>query len=337
MAWISVAVVVLVAITVSGDDQPSNAGAATSSAERTDGAADAATSVSNPDTTTSVSSTGSDTPSASTTTPGADAAATTTSPTTTSTASAVTPPPTTIGVTAPPTTTLVVTAPTTTIVVAAPTTTLVVTAPTTTAAPTTATTTPPVAATGDCAVLGTDDFGDVRIELSVVSPTTAVALVEVGFVLNDRVGAEIVSDFLLLEFMAPGEIARLATETFEPVPPGNDVSSLSCVIDTVEVIELFEDQRLPGPDDTCSVLGVDDVGDVQLTATVRNPTSEAADLIFTYAVRDAQGVRVISDAGFADGLAAGQVATQEVDTLTAPPPDVDVATLTCDIVGLELF
>ena len=245
------------------------------------------------------------------------------------------------GSTAEPPTTITATLPSTTITAGPPPATVVVTPPPTTIVvtlpPFLTTTVPPTAPLVECEVLGTDEFGDILIELTVESPTPTVGLLEATFVLNDSAGSEIISDFLRIDFMSPGEVARLTVETFEAVPPGNDVSALSCSIVAVDESDLLENQRLPAPDDTCSVLGVDDVGDLQLTTTVRNPSSEEADVIFTFAVRDAEGVRVISDVGFADELGAGQVVTQDVDTLTAPGPGIDVAALTCDIVGLELF
>ena len=228
----------------------------------------------------------------------------------------------------PPPTTITVTAPPTTVVVTAPPTTIVVTAPPTTAPP---------APVSDCTVLGVDRFGDMELQLSGSSPAPAVAQLEVGFELLDGAGELIVPDFLLIEFAAPGEGFRLAVETFEPVPSGFDLASITCEVTSIDVIELFGDQRLPGPNDSCTVIGVDDIGDLQLDVTVQNPDAEAADLIFTYAVRDPQGVRVMSDVAFADGLDPGQVTPVQVDTLFPPPPGLDPATLTCDIAGHELF
>jgi len=251
-----------------------------------------------------------------------DDAATTTSPTVDpGTGSA-----TTIAGASPPTTTAN----------ASPPTTIVVTLPTTTAVVAPPTTTPTVPVSDGCAVVGTDDFDEVLIELTVTSSATAVALLEVGFVLSSG-GEEIVADFIALEFMAPGERAQVIAETFETVPAGSDVSALSCAIDAVNEVDLFDNQVLPGPDDSCSVIGVDEVGDLQLTGTVRNPSPDTADLTFSFAVRDTSGVRVISDVGFADEVGPGQLTTQEVDTLVAPPPSLDVASLTCDIVGIDLF
>jgi len=247
----------------------------------------------------------------------------------TTTVAGVTPPATTVAGAAPQTTT-VVTPPPTTIVVTAPPTTIRVTLP-----PTTTTIAPPV--TEGCSLLGTDEFGDITIELTVVSPTSAVSQLEVGFELTDVEGEVFLPDFQVVEYVAPGEVIRLTILTFEPVPPGNDLGSVNCTITSVESIELFEDQFVAGPSDTCSVIGVDEIGDVQVDVTVQNPDVEAADLVFTYAVRDQRGVRVISDVGFADGLDPGATSTQQIDTLVPPPAGVDPATLTCDVVGIELF
>ncbi len=362
VVWLTIAVVFLVAITIAGDDEPSSAGqaattevdadadsrtaddaGATDAESEADGAASDASG--SDDGSTSSNSDGDEPPSSGATSVGGEASGdpgttrpedgSAAAPTTTragtppATTVAGTPPATTVAAAEPPTTT---TTPPTTIVVTAPPTTITVTVP-----PALTTTVPPAAPLEDCTVLGADEFGDIEIELTTVSPSTTVSLLEVGFVLRDTAGAEVLADFLLVEFAAPGEVFRLAIPTFEPVPEGADVASLSCEIGGVEVIDLFTDQRLPGPDDTCSVLGVDDIGDLQLDVTVRNPAPESADLIFTYAVRDQQGTRVISDVGFADGLDPGQVATQQVDTLIPPPAGLDPAALTCDVVGLELF
>lgn len=328
------AVILLVTITVAldDDDDPPGAGGPAPTTATPDDADDSLSPAegTGDDTSTSVRP-ASDASSTTSVEGAADRTTTSTTSTTNQNATSTAGPPTTITATLP-STTITAGPPPATDVVTPPPTTIVVTLP-----PFLTTTVPPTAPLVGCEVLGTDEFGDILIELTVESPTSTVGLLEATFVLNDSAGSEIISDFLRIDFMSPGEVARLTVETFETVPPGNDVSALSCSIDAVDESDLFENQRLPAPDDTCSVLGVDDVGDLQLTTTVRNPSSEEADVIFTFAVRDAEGVRVISDVGFADELGAGQIVTQEVDTLTAPGPEIDVAALTCDIVGLELF
>lgn len=342
IAAFAVAVIVLVAITASGGDDEPGAGENGPAATSTD-AGTGTTASEDPDATTvdGTSSTGRTT---APTTDAESAATPTSAPSeitvttisgsqATIVASSLPPTPTTGASNGPTTTTA--TATPTTVTVNPPPTTITVTLP----PALTTTVPPPPPQVDECTVLGGDEFGDILVQLTVVSPSEMEEVSRLGaeFVVNDAGGETIVADLVVLEFMSPGEVASVSVETFEPVPSGSDVAALSCLIDSVEAAELLEEQVLPSAGDVCSVLGVDDIGDLQLTATVRNPAGEELDLVFTFAIRDSRGVRVISDVGFADGVGAGQVVTEEVDTLSPPPAGVDVATLSCDIVGIDLF
>lgn len=341
IAAVVVAIVALIAITASGGDDDSSAGEDDPAAASTE----AGTATTSPDDTEATTAVDATTPAGPSSTPTTDSdgspttdditVTTAAGPAATVVASSL---PTTATITATdaPTTTTATAAPPPTTVSATPTpTTIVVTLP----PELTTTVPPPPPQVDECTVLGGDEFGDILVQLTVVSPSEVEEVSRVGaeFIVNDAAGETIVADLVVLEFMSPGEVARVSVETFEPVPSGSDVAALSCLIDSVETAELLEEQVLPSAGDACSVLGVDDIGDLQLTATVRNPASEELDLVFTFAIRDSRGVRVVSDVGFADGVGPGQVVTEEVDTLSPPPAGVDVATLTCDIVGIDLF
>lgn len=194
------------------------------------------------------------------------------------------------------------------------------------------TTQPPDPATPTCGYVGVDDFGDMQVELVLVNPLGVVPSLEVTFALTDSDGVRFFTGNEFVQLPLPNERFRIEADTITEPPTGVDESTITCAVLAIE--EGFgEVLEMPGPEDFCEFVEIDDFGDIQVELGVTSPFATTEDLVIEFALRGPDDIRFADSTAFVDLVGPGEVVRLDQDTVTPPPTWVGDE-ISCGILGI---
>jgi hypothetical protein len=191
-----------------------------------------------------------------------------------------------------------------------------------------------------CAYAGTGDFGNgMQVELTFTNPLGEVNwLGDVTYALTDgEGGTRFFTDSAFSEnwdaFPMANEQFRVIASPLEQVPPGIDEATIGCTVLGIEEasFDLGGYQRASDTD-TCTVLGTDPSGLIQVEVAVTSPYDETTNLQVWWALYAPGQVRFDADTDVTDLVGAGE--SYRIPTSTVTKPEwIGDGEVTCKVVG----
>jgi hypothetical protein len=186
-----------------------------------------------------------------------------------------------------------------------------------------------------CSYLGTDDFDDMQVELTLTNSLGAVPSLDVTFALAGGDGVRFFTGNEFVQYPVADERFRLTADTVTELPVGVDEATISCEVLAIE--EGFGNVlELPGPADVCEFVEIDSFGDIQIELGFTSPFTTTEDVYVYYALRGPGGVRFADSLTTVDLVGGAEAVRLDEDTVTESPSWVG-DDVTCDILGFEVF
>ncbi|MEI8148425.1 MAG: hypothetical protein WCG62_05025 [Actinomycetes bacterium] len=164
-----------------------------------------------------------------------------------------------------------------------------------------------------CAFAGADSSSDMQVDLTFTNTLGDVNGIEVTFALIDgKDGTRFYTgtaggiDTVDLEFPVANEQFRLSARTLKELPPDIEATTISCkVLAIEEAMDIGRLKRATGAD-TCTVLGTDSSGYVQVKLAVSSPYADIARVQTWWALQGPGGVRFDTGTDVVDLVGAGE-------------------------------
>ena len=195
----------------------------------------------------------------------------------------------------------------------------------------------PVPSTGvrSCRYAGTDDFGDMQVEVEFANVVGSARTLEVTYTLVDQGDVRFLTRSHFVELPRPGERFRMMTDTLEGLPADVDEEQIACeILDITDAGIGSEAVVTAGESDGCRFVEIDDFGDVQIELTLTSQFASITDIVITYALRGPDDVRFGTGSTLAELIGAGETLRLTEDTLTEAPGWAREE-VSCAILGLE--
>lgn len=186
-----------------------------------------------------------------------------------------------------------------------------------------------------CAYLGVDDFGDMQVEVAFTNPLGAVPALEITYALLDGTGIRFHTGSETFDFVAADESFRAQSDTVTNPPPDLDEVAVACRVLAIEEGSSFREGSAPSPSDTCTLVEVDDFGDIQIEMMVTSPLPDTATIRAHYALRGSDGQRFGTGSESVEFVASGETIRIPVDTLTDQPAWITDSEIVCEILLIE--
>ena len=187
---------------------------------------------------------------------------------------------------------------------------------TTTAAEAEATTVPPVEESdATCSYAGTGGFSSrgMQVELTFTNPLGEVNGLEVTFALLDGEGGSRFYtgtagglDLEDISFPAANEQFRLSVDTGDEVPPNIDEATIGCTVLAIEEQMDIGGFQRSSDADTCTVLGTDSSGNIQVELAVTSPYEETTTVQTWWALQAPGSVRFETETEVVDLVGGGE-------------------------------
>lgn len=190
----------------------------------------------------------------------------------------------------------------------------------------------------ECAYTGTDpNFGDMQVELTFNNPLGEVDWFEVTYALLDGEGGTrfFTGDTagIDLQFPSTNEAFRVAVDAREELPPGIDEATIDCTVLGIEERGDIGGFERPGDDDTCTVLGTDSDGDIQVEVSATSPYDQTTEIQTWWALQAQGQVRFDTETEVIDLVGAGETFLIAPDRGTPAPEWVGDGEVTCFVAG----
>jgi hypothetical protein len=190
-----------------------------------------------------------------------------------------------------------------------------------------------------CTYAGLNDSGNMQVEVTFTNPLGEVNEVAALFALFDGEGGPrfytasdvIVSD--LGKFPRPGEQFRVNVRTIDELPPGVNEATITCKVLEVEESTSISGYKRATDADTCTVIGTDPAGGVQVDLSVTSPYEETTKVQTWWALEAPGPVRFGTDTEVTDLVAAGETYRITPEFGKAKPAWVGDGQVTCSVLG----
>ena len=188
-----------------------------------------------------------------------------------------------------------------------------------------------------CAYAGTNDTGDMQVDLTFTNTLGEVNDLEVTYALLDSEGGtRIFTDTPIAQwgyFPTANEQFRVTAEALEPVPPGADEATIACTVLGIEESTSLSGFQRASDADTCTVLGTDPSGGIRIEVAVASPYEETTNVQTWWALQAPGQVRFDVDTEVTDLVGAGESYRITPDFGRPKPAWVGDSAVTCTVLG----